>query len=591
MSLVNINSGFNAFVLADGAQMRNYQNNPNLKAEGVKLQFTPEQIAERIRCASDPIYFMEKYIKIVHVDRGLVPFTMYDFQKQLVQSYIDNRYTIGKLPRQVGKSTVTVAFILWTILFGPMQSIAILANKASTAKDILSKLQLAYEHIPLWMQQGIKAWNKGSIELENGSKVKATSTASSSARGGTYNLIFLDEFAFVPTNIAEDFFTSVFPTISSGKSTKVVMISTPNGMNLFYKFWMDAHKKGKDWNGFHAIEAHWSVVPGRDQAWYEEQIRVLGEEKFNQEYGCEFLGSANTLISGAKLGAMPWKDPMLKHGCVDVYEKPQPGHLYIIPVDTARGTNLDYSAFTVIDATTAPYRVVAKYRSNKIDSYNYPSVIHNVATIYNNAHLLVEINDVGKQVADILHNDLEYEHIFSTLNMGRGGQRLSGGFKKGAKLGVATSEPMRKIGCSNLKALVESDQLLVEDFDIIKEFTTFSLKNGKYQAEEGEHDDLVMCLVLFGWLTTQPLFKDLTDLDIRKRMEEEKIAIASESVLPFGIVSTGQEKVVEVDDQGDAWEDAPDWLKQQVRFFNDIHHAMGDSLEDDDDDGYSGNSL
>lgn len=283
-----MNSNFQQ-IMPNGLKI--YKGNPNLKSSGVSFVFSKEQIEERIKCTRDPIYFIQKYMKIVHVDKGLVPFDLYDFQKTLLRSYIDNRFTIAKLPRQVGKSTVTIAYILWTVLFGPMQNIAILANKASTSRDILAKLQLAYEHIPMWMQQGIVSWNKGSIELENGSKVIAAATASSSARGNTYNVIFLDEFAFVPKNIAEEFITSVYPTISSGKTTKVIMVSTPNGMNLFYKYWTDA-TQGR--NLYKPIEAHWSVVPGRDADWAEDQIKQLGQEKFDQEFGCV---AGNTLIT------------------------------------------------------------------------------------------------------------------------------------------------------------------------------------------------------------------------------------------------------------------------------------------------------
>jgi hypothetical protein len=263
--------------------MRHYKNNQNLKGEGVSFVFTKEQIEERIKCTRDPVYFIEKYMKIVHVDRGLIPFQLYDFQKRLLNSYVNNRFTIAKLSRQTGKSTVTIGYLMWTVLFGPMQNIAILANKAATARDILSKLQLAYEYIPLWMQQGIVAWNKGSIELENGSKVIAAATASSAARGSTFNILMLDEFAFVPKNIAEEFITSVYPTISSGKTTKVIMVSTPNGMNLFYKYWTDAVNKR---NLYVPIEAHYSEVPGRDEAWAEDQRKQLGDEKFKQEFGC-----------------------------------------------------------------------------------------------------------------------------------------------------------------------------------------------------------------------------------------------------------------------------------------------------------------
>lgn len=263
--------------------MRHYKGNPNLKCAGVQMQYSADQIAERIKCTQDPEYFIETYLKIIHVDKGLVPFKLYDFQKTLLKAYTDNRFVIAKLPRQIGKSTVTVAYIMWVILFGPMQNIAILANKASTARDILGKLQLAYEHIPLWMQQGITSWNRGSIEIENGSKVVAASTAKSSIRGNTYNIIFLDEFGFVPTNIAEEFITSVYPTISSGTTTKLFMVSTPNGMNLFYKYWTDAVAKR---NLYVPVEAHWSVVPGRDAQWAADQIKQLGQEKFNQEFNC-----------------------------------------------------------------------------------------------------------------------------------------------------------------------------------------------------------------------------------------------------------------------------------------------------------------
>jgi hypothetical protein len=518
--------------------LKHYKANPNLKGAGVSFIFSKEQIEERIKCINDPIYFIAKYMKIVNVDRGLIPFELYDFQKELLNSYINNRFTIAKLPRQVGKSTVTVGYILWTVLFGPMQNIAILANKASTSRDILSKLQLAYEHIPLWMQQGIISWNKGSIELENGSKVIAAATASSATRGSTYNIIFLDEFAFVPKNIAEDFITSVYPTISSGKTTKVIMVSTPNGMNLFYKYWIDAVNKR---NLYVPIEAHWSVVPGRDAEWAADQIKQLGQEKFNQEFDCQFIGSSNTLISGIKLSQLVWIKPIQKINELDIFELPQKNHIYVISVDTSEGQNLDYSAFTVIDCTQAPYKVVAKYYNNKISPLVYPNVIYNVALKYNNAHILTETNSIGMQVIETLHNDLEYENVFSTTNMGRGGQKISSGFKKNSKLGVKMTSQIKSIGCANLKSLIESDKLLIQDFDIISELTSFVASNASFAAEPGCHDDLTMSLVLFSWLTSQPAFKELTDLDIRHKILEEKIQNMQEEILPFGIINDGSE--------------------------------------------------
>lgn len=909
--------------------MRHYKNNPNLKGEGVSFVFTKEQIEERIKCTQDPIYFIEKYMKIVHVDRGLVPFELYDFQKNLLRSYIDNRFTIAKLPRQVGKSTVTISYILWTVLFGPMQNIAILANKAATARDILAKLQLAYEFIPLWMQQGIVAWNKGSIELENGSKVIAAATASSAARGSSYNCvsgdsiikvkldgieteiaiaelynliansdlyehrtidnketqyvhreqvqktihqnytkrlltsstreirkashhssvygrnkrtrefgvftnkapyclpqtfdkicdsgvskqhhvclchddthqgiqtdvikrisnltrlasrifyrkksfsrnpfkdfskspreiqkytqnqrtsskylkridwakeksrtccqdqqesrentqngrktsgyetvgriqtknessgqgsytmeqgeewnllfncvgqnagcqegntsygraqrefkkiqvlteagykdfhgikktknqdtlriffssgaitctpnhklftkngyieakgclgeqvlnydgtfhevvkieqdqktnvydllevsdthsyycngylthqcIFLDEFAFVPKNIAEEFITSVYPTISSGKTTKVIMVSTPNGMNLFYKYWTDAVNKR---NLYVPIEAHYSDVPGRDEAWAEDQKKQLGEEKFKQEFLCDFIGSANTLISGAKLSSMAWVPPIERMSSLAIYEQPREGRIYMICADVAEGKDLDYSAFVVVDSTEAPYKVVARYYDNKVTPLLFPNIILHTANKYNRAYVMVETNSVGAQVVDILHNDLEYENIFATTNMGRGGQKLSSGFGKNSKFGVKMTNQIKLIGCSNLKGLLENDKILIEDFDTISELTSFVSTNTSFGAEEGCHDDLVMCLVLFAWLSVQPTFKEITDSDVRKRIFDEQVKNMNDQVLPFGYIEDGADRPETfVDSEGDVWESVGD---------------------------------
>ena len=456
-------------------------------------------------------------------------------------------YTNGILSHN---STVTVAYILHAVLFGPMQNIAILANKASTARDILGKLQLAYEHIPLWMQQGIVSWNKGSIELENGSKVMANATASSAARGSSYNLLFLDEFAFVPKNIAEEFITSVYPTISSGTTTKVIIVSTPNGMNLFYKYWTDAVNKR---NLYVPIEAHWSVVPGRDAAWAADQIKQLGEDKFAQEFGTEFHGSSGTLVSSSKLGTMAWLPPVEKIGDLSIYERPINEHIYVLSADTSEGQSLDYSAFVVVDCTQVPYKVVAKYYNNSIEPMLFPNIIYNVAQTYNSAHVLIETNSIGLQVAQILHEDLEYERLFSTTNMGRGGQKISAGFKKNSKLGVKTTSQIKSIGCSNLKSLIENDKLLIQDFDIISELTSFVSSYSSFAAEPGCHDDLVMSLVLFSWLTGQTLFKELTDTDARRRLYDEKVKNIEDQILPFGYINDGSPQILFVDSDGTQW--------------------------------------
>jgi hypothetical protein len=514
----------------------NYLGNPTLKKAGVKINFTEDQIREYHKCAKDPEYFIENYMKIVSVDRGLINFGLYQYQRKMVRTFKDNRFSICKMPRQSGKSTTVTGYMLWLILFHDNQSIAILANKGSLARDMLAKIQLAYEHIPKWMQQGIVIWNKGNIELENGSKILASATSASAIRGGSYNLIFLDEFAFVPRNIAEEFFASVYPTISSGKTSKIIVVSTPNGLNHYYKMWVDATEKRSE---YVPIEVHWRDTPGRDDKWREQTIRNTSEEQFKQEFETEFLGSTLTLISGSKLRSMAFKNVSRDAWGVDIYHQPEFKHTYAIMVDTGHGVGLDYSAFTVVDVSQVPYRVVAKYRNNNVVSSFYPEIIARYARAYNNAYILVETNDIGKTVAETLHRDLECENVLWTTQMGRGGQQLSAGFSGRSQLGVTTSRFVKAVGCSSLKELIEGDKLIIEDFDIIEELSNFVSKGSSYEAEEGYNDDLVMSLVLFGWLAKQLYFKELTDIDIRHRIAEEKLREMDEDLLPAGFYDDG----------------------------------------------------
>lgn len=535
-----------------------YLGNPNLKKSGIPLEFTKEQIEEYIKCSKDPVYFARNYVKIVNVDKGLMPFEMYDFQEDMVRTFNSNRFSICKLPRQTGKSTTTTAYILWVILFTDQQNIAILANKGSLARDLLGKIQLAYEYLPKWLQQGVIVWNKGNIELENGSKVVAAATSSSAIRGGSYNLIFLDEFAFVGNNMAEDFFSSVYPTISSGQTTKVIIVSTPNGMNHFYKMWTDA-SEGE--SKYIPIEVHWSSVPGRDEKWKQETIANTSEEQFRQEFECEFLGSANTLIHPTKIRTLAFKRPSRTWNGVDFYIEPIENHTYVCVVDVARGVGLDYSAFTVFDVTEVPYKLVAKFRDKEISPLLYPNYINQVAKMYNEAYILVEVNDIGAQVADILHNDLEYENLIATSVKGRAGQQVSGGFSTGTQFGVRTTKQVKRIGTSNLKDLIENDKLIIEDFDVITELASFIGKGTSYEAEEGAHDDLVMTCVLFAWLVRQTYFRDITDVDIRQKMYEEKIKMLEDEQLPFGIIDDGmpEEGII------NGPEDISDYINQSNR--------------------------
>ena len=536
--------------------MQNYEHylgNPLLKKANVPVEWTKEQVLEYQKCMEDPIYFIKNYIRIVSLDEGLVPFEMYDFQEDIVDTIHNNRFTICKLPRQSGKSTTLISYVLHYVLFNANMNVAILANKAATARDILGRLQLAYENLPKWLQQGVMSWNKGSLDLENGSRVVASSTSSSAVRGGSYNMLFLDEFAFVPQNVAEDFFSSVYPTISSGKSTKVVIVSTPNGMNLFYKLWTDAENKR---NSYNIIDVHWSQVPGRDEKWKEETIANTSKEQFQREFECEFLGSTNTLIHPSKIKSMAFLNPIQSNAGLDMYEKPKEGHLYTVVCDVARGTQNDYSAFLVFDVTTVPYRIVAKYRNNEIKPLLFPNIIHDVATAYNLAYTLVEVNDIGEQVASALQFDLEYENLIMASMRGRAGQVIGGGFSGGkAQLGVRTTKAVKSLGCSNLKQIIETDKLIIQDYDLINEFSTFSQKGQSYEAEDGHTDDLAMCCVIFAWLIQQTYFKELTDDDIRARMFLEQQHQLEQDMAPFGFIDDGLNDYGEtiVDEYGTRW--------------------------------------
>ena len=535
-----------------------YLGNSNLKAAGVNVNFSEKQIEEYVKCSQDPLYFIKHYVKIVSLDKGLVPFEPYEFQEEMIEAVHTNRFVICKMPRQSGKSTTMVSFLLHYILFNQNMSVAILANKLATARELLGRLKLAYEYLPIWLQQGVVEWNKGSIVLENGSKVLAAATSSSAVRGGSFNCIMLDEFAYVPQNVAEEFFSSVYPTITSGKETKVIIVSTPKGLNMFYRIWVNANKRpgeeGK--NEYYPIEVHWSDVPGRDDEWKKQTISNTSLEQFRTEFETEFLGSVHTLIHPEKLKCMVYRTPeYLNNEGLRVYARPQPDHKYVLVVDTSRGQGQDYHAFSVVDVTQIPYRVVATFRNNQLAPMLYPNAIYPVARQYNNAYVLVEINDIGQQVADILHDDLEYDNLIYVQMQGRKGQIVNGGFGKGgsAMKGVKTSTAVKRIGCSILKNLIEDTKLIVEDFGVVDELCTFVAKGDSFEAEDNHHDDLAMTLVLFSWLTTQAYFKDITGSDIRKDLYEDQMKNLEEEMTPFGFVDDGSDSTTAVDDSGTAW--------------------------------------
>jgi len=528
-----------------------YLGNPLLKKANVQQEFTKDQILEFMACKNDPVYFAQQHVKIVSLDEGLVPFQPYDFQQKLIRNFHENRFNICKMPRQTGKSTTSVSYLLHYAVFNDNVNIGILANKAATARDLLGRLQTAYENLPKWMQQGIISWNKGSLELENGSKILAASTSASAVRGMSFNILFLDEFAFVPNHIADAFFSSVYPTITSGKTTKVIMVSTPHGMNHFYRYWHDA-ERGK--NEYVPTDVHWSEVPGRDDVWKEQTIANTSEQQFKIEFECEFLGSVDTLIAPAKLRALVYQQPETTSAGLDVYVEPQKNHDYIISVDVARGVGKDYSAFVVIDITEFPHSVVAKYRNNDIKPMLFPSIIQEIGLKYNKAFILCEVNDVGDQVAAILNFDLEYPNLLMCSMRGRAGQVVGQGFSgKKTQLGVKMSKTVKKVGALNLKTLVEENKLLFCDYDIMSELTTFIQKSNSFEAEEGCHDDLAMCLVIYAWLVAQDYFKELTDQDVRKRLYDEQKNQIEQDMAPFGFMSDGLDEGSFVDVDGDRW--------------------------------------
>ena len=528
-----------------------YLGNPNLKKANTAIEFTQDQVLEFVRCKEDPVYFAKRYVKIVSLDEGLVPFKPYHFQEKLINNFHENRFNICKMPRQTGKSTTVVSYLLHYAVFNDSVNIGILANKAATARELLGRLQTAYENLPKWMQQGIISWNKGSLELENGSKILAASTSASAVRGMSFNILFLDEFAFVPNHIADSFFASVYPTITSGKSTKVIIVSTPHGMNHFYRMWHDA-EKGR--NEYIPTDVHWSEVPGRDDKWKQQTIANTSEAQFKIEFECEFLGSVDTLVAPSKLKSLVYENPMQSNAGMDIYEPPNEKGDYVITVDVARGVGEDYSAFVIFDITQFPHKIVAKYRNNEIKPMLFPNIIWEMAKKYNEAFILCEVNDIGDQVASIIQYDLEYQNLLMCSMRGRAGQIVGQGFSgKKTQLGVKMSKTVKKVGSLNLKTMIEENKLTFCDYEIISELTTFISKHGSFEAEEGCNDDLAMCLVIYAWLVAQDYFKELTDQDVRKRLYEEQKNQIEQDMAPFGFINDGLDDSSFVDQQGDRW--------------------------------------
>lgn len=529
---------------------RGYNGNTNLKRKGIEIEWTEDKISEFVKCSKDPAHFAEKYINIVHVDRGLIPIKLYDYQRDIIDKITNHRRCAVVTSRQAGKTTTAVCVILHYVLFNDHKTVALLANKGDAAREILDRVKIAYEALPKWLQQGVVEWNKGSVEFENGCKIIASATSSSAIRGKSISLLYIDETAFVEN--WDEFFASVFPTISSGKTTKILLTSTPNGLNHFYKTCYEAEQGN---NGYQFVKVMWQDVPGRDDAWKQDTLASMDYdyEKFSQEFECQFLGSSGTLIEGNKLKALVHTRPLRDSNGLTMYHEPEENKSYMTIVDVSRGKGLDYSAFQIIDVSKMPYKQVCVFRDNHITPIEYAEIIHRTVKHYNDSVVLIEINDIGEQVSDLLHYDFEYENVLYTESAGRSGKRISAGFGRNVDKGIRTTKSVKAVGCSILKLLIEQDQLIINDFNTIQELSTFSRKGVSYEAESGCNDDLVMCLVLFAWVSDQQYFKEMTDISTLKRLRQRSEEEMLEDLLPFGFHDDGlpEEDVIDIPMGGD----------------------------------------
>jgi hypothetical protein len=501
-----------------------YNGNKNLKAAGVHIPFTQDQVEEYVKCSQDPLYFIKNYAKIVSLDDGVVPFIPFPYQERMIKAIHENKNTIGKLFRQAGKSTIVAAYFAWYVLFNDNKTAVILANKQAIAIEIFGRVQFIIENLPQWLQQGVVEWNKKSLVLENGSRCIAAATSASAVRGMSVNLLLLDEFAHLNPNLADEFIASVFPTLSSSDSSKLVIISTPNGLNHYYKLWKEAESGNND---FKTVEGRWEENPKRTVEWAEEQRKKLGEVKFRQEITCTFEGSSYTLVDGAKLATLAFETPIYDKDGLEVFYPPDRGRSYVITVDVSRGRHLDYSAFTVTDVTAMPYRVVATYKNNEISTLEFPHLIYNTARQYNDAFLLIEINDLGEEVSNTIWYEYEYENVYFTE-----GNELS---QARGYPGVRTTSKVKSLGCSVLKELIEKDQLIVSSYRIIEELGSFVLTRKSYAAQDPAiNDDLCTTLWLLAWLTKQEVFQEVTNTNLRAVLTARKQQYIDSMMTPFG---------------------------------------------------------
>jgi hypothetical protein len=518
-----------------------YLGNPNVKRDGVLQVWTPQLLQIYKKCMDDPIYFAEEYVKVISLDQGLVPFKLYPYQKEMFGHFNDNRFSIILACRQSGKSISACAYLLWYALFHPEKTIAILANKGATAREMLSRITLMLENIPFFLQPGSKALNKGSLEFSNNSRILAAATSGSSIRGMSVNLLYLDEFAFVER--ASEFYTSTYPVVSAGTATKVIVTSTANGIgNQFHKIW-EGSVQGI--NEFHNFRVDWWDVPGRNEDWKAQTISNTSQLQFDQEFGNTFFGTGDTLISADCLLSLRSKlyKREMEGGALRIYEEPVEKHDYIMTVDVSKGRGQDYSTFTLIDISVRPFAQVAVYRNNTISPILFPNIIYKYAKVYNEAYVVIEANDQGGVVCNGLYHDLEYENVHVESSV------------KANAIGIEITRKTKRLGCSAIKDILETHKLEIVDDQTILEISTFEARGQSYEASDGNHDDLMMNLVMFGYFCSTQYFGDMTDINLKQMLFDQRMKEIEEDIVPFGFIQNGQDDVdLDIRNDPDNWQ-------------------------------------
>ena len=503
----------------------NYLGNPNVRGADVEHPWTKEELKEYKKCLDDPKYFAKKYCKVIHLDKGLIPFDLYPYQEKMFDSFTEHRFNIVLACRQSGKSIAVVAYLLWYAIFKGEQVVGVLANKNAIAREMLARITLMLENLPFFLQPGCTALNKGSIGFSNNSRIIAAATSSSSIRGMSLNLVYLDEFAFVDN--AAEFYTSTYPVISSGKTSKIIITSTANGIgNMYHKLYEGAVQGT---NEFTPTRVDWWDVPGRDEAWKQMTVENTSELQFDQEFGNSFHGTGNTLISADVLLALRSTEPQEYYNNVKIFDQPEEGHNYLMFVDVSRGRGQDYSTFTVVDVSCNPFVQVCTYRDNMISPLLFPDLLYKYATHYNECYVVVESNDAGQVVCNGLYYDLEYENVFVESLI------------KANAIGVTMTRKTKRIGCSNLRDIMSQKKLVIKDEETIREMSTFVAKGASYQADHNSHDDLMMNLVMFGWFTSTSFFAESTDVNMKHMLYKQKVQQMEDEVIPVGIMPASQD--------------------------------------------------